>query len=384
MITLTKSLRKALSAYGGRLGMRRLGVALLVVVLTLGAAPALAVDIHVDNGCSLANAIWSAMGRFQRGNAKNCETGSGNNDTIIVSGTLYFSRKLQQLRGNMTIKGVNNASLRTFGGHRGPIFHVSLGNVTIKDLILSNNHNEQNGGGALRQTGGNTILDNVTISDSEASDGGGIAVYRGAVTLRNGTSVQNNTANRGGGVFVGKNGRLNFAQVTSSNSRSIVQGNIAKLAGGGIYAQGRVNIKGNSTTGDPNAVHNNRAPHSAGIYTNATLVLDKASITSNVATDETPDGVRRGYGGGITVVSNQDFPNANVSIRNGSTISQNQAGYGGGFVLHKATLTFSGGVSTLGGNTAAKLGADIFAQHNSRISYGIQSVPAANVYIYNP
>ena len=384
MISITRSLRQALSAYGGRLGMRRLSLGLLILALALGAAPALAVDIHVDNDCSLSNAIWSAMGRFQRGRNKGCETGSGNNDTIIISGTLWNGRKPPQLRGNMTIKGTNDGGIRAFGSHRGPILHVSLGNVTIKDLKLSDNSNNQNGGGALRQTGGNTTLDNVTISDNWAADGGGIAVYRGTVTLRNSTDIASNSANRGAGVFVGKNGRLNIAEITSTNSSaSSIASNTASQAGGGIYAEGRVNIYGNATGSTArNAVRSNSAPDAAGIYTNATLLIDKANVSSNTATATNQDtGELRGYGGGITAVSNDFFPNANVTLRNGASISNNSAGYGGGVVLHMASL--SGSDSIISGNTAAQLGADMFLQHRSPFSFRNMNVPFENIYFYN-
>ena len=140
----------------------------------------------------------------------------------------------------MTIKGnVTNAGIQS--RITGPIFHVSLGNVTIQDLTLQNARNTR-GGGAFRQTGGNTTLDNVTIKLSDAPDGGGAAVYRGTLTLRNGTNITTNTADRGGGVFVGKNGRLEIAEITSSNAASTVVSNTARQVGGGIFAQGRVTI----------------------------------------------------------------------------------------------------------------------------------------------
>ena len=113
--------------------------------------------------------------------------------------------------------------------------------------------------------------------------------------------------------------------------------------------------------------------------------IDKANVASNAATAVNEDtGVLRGYGGGITVVSNSFFPNASATIRHGSSIISNAAGYGGGIVLHNARLIFSGTANTFSSNTAAKLGADIFAQHNSTISYGSTTIPAANVYTYNP
>jgi uncharacterized repeat protein (TIGR01451 family) len=118
------------------------------------------------------------------------------------------------------------------GGFR--VFRINLGEVTIRNLIISNGYTDNYGGGIYNGSSGRLTLLNSTVSGNTAfaSGGGGIANYGGNLVVVNST-VSGNSAYQGGGIW-----SWNFTNstYTTTISNSTVNGNTAGWEGGNIYA----------------------------------------------------------------------------------------------------------------------------------------------------
>lgn len=238
-------------------------------------------------------------------------------------------------------------------------------NVTFGDILVSNNVADVSGGGiycggttSSRLTGGATIVDNVALEN-----GGGVFIDQQATTNaadRCGTvtsvwcRVSGNRAKNGGGIAV-VNG--NYVSDPDQTGTSLICGNQATHAGGGIYAIGGTLVT-NHVEFLGGEISLNSAADGGGVYvTNEVLTATGGNIVSNTASlrgggmclsvdsRATFDGtvnisynVATNLGGGV--VMNEK---AKLDIREG-TFSFNVARMGGGaHLLNGAKLTINGG-----------------------------------------
>lgn len=165
-------------------------------------------------------------------------------------------------------------------------------------------------------------LENLTVFGAldPGLTGGAIRVERG--TLRsNDVTVTGGLARRGGGIAVDAAGRLELVD-------SLVIGNEATSAGGGIWNEGVLTVSSS-------AVVNNRAGDGGGIGSSqhAATWLENVTVAENTATGE---------GGGLWIAGSAEIGS--------TTIGDNDAARGGGIVV--ATGAVGVARSILAGNRA--------------------------------
>jgi predicted outer membrane repeat protein len=227
----------------------------------------------------------------------------------------------------------------------------SVGNLTLEDVIVTNNMAAHDGGG-IHSTG-NIMLLSSTVSGNEVTvvrHGGGVYAA-GTASLINTTVNDNASHGRGGGVF-GEDGstltitnstiRENVAAGEGGGIRgpnitiqvSTISGNTG-ISGGGIRSTGQVTIT-DSTLSD-----NSVSLDGGGAMINGTLNLDRVTVNGNNALNR---------GGGLFVQGN--------AIVTNSTISGNSTGgLGGGIFMDQGTLRNV----TITGNTAGGRGGGVSA-----------------------
>ena len=196
-----------------------------------------------------------------------------------------------------------------------------------------------------------------TIEGNYASNGGGVYLTGKDNNVFNmtGGTIQNNNASNGAGIHIISNGN---GTATATISKGNINGNVATSNGGGIYAQGKLNI--NSTATSAVNIYGNKAANGAGIFFNAfgTLtytIKTGTSIYSNAAT---------GDGGGV-------YLNAGTFTLNGGTIGSsgaNTAANGGGVFANAGTFTYTAG--TIANNKASTHGGGVYSKVNFTLPSG--------------
>ena len=261
-------------------------------------------------------------------------------------------------------------------------------NVTIAYCTLTDNAADTDGGGmlstALSDGSGSSSLPVVThsiISHNRASLGGGIAVinYGGkapfgvlGITLTN-TQFSNNQANdSGGGLFV----QPVYGSATVVVEGGLFSSNNATGSGGGMYLRAladaaipaTIACSINNTTFNGNQIGNTAGNSGAGIggvfstNTSSTVTIANSLITSNIAQSSSS------RGGGIGFQTSPQTANSSASLQftmTNSTLSNNQASFGGGGLLgttfggatpFTSTITSSFTNCTINNNTATGRG----------------------------
>jgi parallel beta-helix repeat protein len=106
---------------------------------------------------------------------------------------------------------------------------MSVGDLTVRNSIISGNVSGGAGGGIHQHWGILTITDS-TISGNVARSGGGIHQYRGDLIVDNST-ISGNSSSVGGGIFLGDSGDM-----TLTLTNSTIVGNYAELpSASGIF-----------------------------------------------------------------------------------------------------------------------------------------------------
>lgn len=274
----------------------------------------------------------------------------GNGGGIDISGVPNDATKTVSIVANIT-GGVLKENEADNGGAISIYVDKSINSnnsasVTINvagsstDVIQSNTATE-NGGGVMLENG-KVIITKGSVSGNSANNGGGIAVTNGDVTIAEGDSrIEKNTAlEKGGGLYV-YNNSTSSSKTISFTGGNILENKSANGLGGGICADGLIDL----TTTNTN-VKNNAAKNGGGIYLSggAVMTFNGGLICNNVA-EGTP------VSGGTTAFQN-DADNAGVG--------------GGVYLASGTTLKFFEGVSKnafgLYGNTASTAADDIFAR----------------------
>jgi predicted outer membrane repeat protein len=291
--------------------------------------------------------------------------------------------------GDFTLSGVTISGAQTSGS--GAAIYNRGGIVSISDCVLTNNIAGEWGGairnGASENDGSELTLQRCTISNNTAADGGGISNHFGAdVELYNSTLSGNTASDQGGAIYSRTTpGSANASTFTVGRS-SVLRNNSAGLGGAISNRYGTLNVQGNSQIYRNNAtdfggaiynhgtanitnatVRDNEAEDSGGgVYNNINGVLD---ITDSVITGNSVT-KNNGVGGGIrsTGSTGSNHSDPKVTITN-SQISNNHAdggsGDGGGIYADAYTILTIKGGSTISNNTAGRDGGGIYADANT-------------------
>ena len=296
----------------------------------------------------------------------------------ITGGTIDSNKTDDDTRGS------GGAIRNNVVGYRetqtGPVVGFVTGDLTVKDVTISNNISQLAGGG-VQNTGtfkssGNTYEGNSSKAggaiynetSSISNIGSGVTVPTGTLTSTNDTFKNNVASQTGGAIYNGTK-----AEVVIEGAS--FQGNQAAQAGGAIYNFGKVTVGEDSSTtfkdnkataGQGGAIYNNanaetivggasfqnnQADQSGGaIYNSGKLTINNASTTSftgNKSINAKGGAIYNGENaeaivGGASFQGNQSlqggaiYNNGKLSVANASTstFKDNTAGTGKGGAIY--------------------------------------------------
>ena len=296
----------------------------------------------------------------------------------ITGGTIDSNKTDDDTRGS------GGAIRNNVVGYRetqtGPVVGFVTGDLTVKDVTISNNISQLAGGG-VQNTGtfkssGNTYEGNSSKAggaiynetSSISNIGSGVTVPTGTLTSTNDTFKNNVASQTGGAIYNGTK-----AEVVIEGAS--FQGNQAAQAGGAIYNFGKVTVGEDSSTtfkdnkataGQGGAIYNNanaqvivggasfqnnQAEQSGGaIYNSGKLTINNASTTSftgNKSINAKGGAIYNGENaeaivGGASFQGNQSlqggaiYNNGKLSVANASTstFKDNTAGTGKGGAIY--------------------------------------------------
>jgi predicted outer membrane repeat protein len=279
-------------------------------------------------------------------------------DSIVSHNKSNHGAGLYMAVGRLDVRNGSVVSENTATGSGGGI--LSSGTLTVTSSTISDNTAYY--GGGIYNWGstwdGKTTVDGSTISGNKAQNrGAGICNYEGTLTVQNGSIISDNTAEEGGGGVWNHGGTL-------AMTGSTVSDNTAEEDGGGIWNEGTLTVTSSTISG------NLAYRYGGGICSDeGTVTVDDSTISDNLSAG--PGGGIRNAGGTLTV-QNSTISDNKVSgtawgggilnyadaVVDGSTISDNWAGGGGGIatfgtltvtdsrILNNTAVYDSGGVST--------------------------------------
>ncbi len=177
--------------------LKRAGlIAAIVVYLMLSSVftPALRLNAAGED-----EALYQAIQAAKRG-------GSG---SITLAADITLSEALPPIVGAVTIDGNGHA---ISGADAFQIFIVDGGELTIRNLTLSQARGETDGGAILLKQGADLIAENVTFFNNHARHGGAISTvdFRGSLRIID-SVFRGNTAGTGGGAILLNGGTMDVS-----------------------------------------------------------------------------------------------------------------------------------------------------------------------------
>lgn len=236
------------------------------------------------------------------------------------------------------------------GGFLNSYFGTLAGNLVVEDgSIVSDNHSDNDGGGINNSA--NVTIEHSTIADNDAAARGGGLMNTSIATLTN-SRVSDNRSVLGGGIFVDGNAsgnavpELRLTDSVLSHNQAGAASTTGIQRGGGIYnLNGRIwatgsRISHNVAFGDGGGIYNLTTNSNIG----TTVTFDDSTLSDNRT-------IGTNFGGG-------GIANLGVAEFDESTISDNDATYGGG-VLNWGRLELDTH-STLSDNNALTDGGGVW------------------------
>lgn len=275
---------------------------------------------------------------------------SGSSVPVYIISDVVLNDTVTAGKGsNISLIGYNGAVISAGSSMSSLIEAESGSRLTITDLTLDS---ELKGRALFVNADAdvsivNTVIRNgrvLSAGDTQVDYSGGGIYNAGNLTGCN-MQVESNMARNGAGIF-------NAASGTVEINDSIISGNTASLAGGGIYNLGNL-VLGEGTSVSANEAR--RATESVtngaggGIYNGGKLTIcEKSAITDNNAGK---------YGGGIYTVADVVMDGGNIDsniVRTEATINiprtpERRANCGGGVYIESGCFTMNDG--TISGNT---------------------------------
>ena len=218
----------------------------------------------------------------------------------------------------------------SFSSARGGAVYIGGGTLTVISSLLSGNiaQGGSSRGGGIAATARTINVIDSTIENNQAlgmasSSGGGISAtydapgFRGVELTLTGSIISGNTADPAGGGVAVNGGLINGGTIVGNRT---VGGGISNIGGGGIYSNGGLTVR-NST------IHGNSSSNTGGgIKTSSGVTVETSTVSGN--TSNTDGGGIYSRGGGIVLLN--------------STVSGNEArGEGGGLNAPYIALTHS-------------------------------------------
>jgi predicted outer membrane repeat protein len=217
-------------------------------------------------------------------------------------------------------------------------FTSSSGLTTLKNSVIQNNLADR---GAGIYTAGNLHLEDVIIKGNTALENGGGIYSESDLTVRK-SSIESNAALLGGGIYT-----TGTALAVSLDSDTIITGNTATDAGGGVVLCGDCNL-------DNGTISENEADIGGGLYLDWTTAPGAASHT--VSGCMIKENIAQSAGGGMFINGSVDLQGTTVD---NNSVTNTLTGEGGGIYQDSGALVLSGG-SVIQRNSAA-FGAGLYA-----------------------
>jgi hypothetical protein len=269
--------------------------------------------------------------------------------------------------GNLTIVNTSGGAVFVDGNHHDRVFDinpavtktvftVTLQGFTVENGIASPGDGAGGSGGGIRDQGqANLTLTNMVVTNNRASaDGGGVAMENAVstpwmLTINHSTISNNHAGDAGGGIDTDGFGSIVVKQGTQiTGNTSVNQGAgiwLDAIAAGQVLQSANLNVNGT-------LVSNNKALATAnfgggiGNAGNSTVTITNSTVQDNFS---------GGVGGGFADENNQ----GNLIVRNCLFLDNVAAGNGGGIQEGGASTTI---ISTeVKGNSSGGVGGGILA-----------------------
>lgn len=278
------------------------------------------------------------------------DSSSGGGGIYLASGYIYIE--------------TGNINYNACAAHGGGLYQAD-GTVVITAVSINSNTAAGNGGG-IYQSGGKITMNGGSVNSNTASGNGG-GLYTLSKFNMTGGTIYLNKATNGGGAGIGSGGTLSLTgdsviglkTTTTGTPTPTSYGNYATGKGGGVYAEGTLNLGYNhsslttDTDYDGGLFYNYAQGDGGGLYSNdASCYLVRGNISYNASTSN---------GGGI-YIEGTPFTVTNMKINHNLATK-----YGGGLYTNSGTTTLSIASSEINYNTASKQGGGIY-NDNSKIT----------------
>ncbi len=328
---------------------QQIWVIIVIAVVTLlagSATPALA------SVCTLADHIRSANTNTAVGF---CPAGTSH-DIITIGEDITLTEPLPPITDTITIEGGGH---RISGGGEFRIFEVNGGNLTIKNLTLTEGRAEH--GGAVRmQAGKLAIYDSSFIGNRTEKSAGAIYASGGTLDIRNSRFEDNCAQLASYTLREGVNSEQRSIDadgcVLISYTRSEIDVALQTNVDGGAIQL----LNGAQATIERSTFTDNKATYGGAISTSSvddSLVIMGSSFVGNRASDSGGAVGAAWTGGGTTSISNSSFVQNSAKDSGGAIDARRNT-------LDIANSTFSGNVSDYeGGALHVAVGADVTVTH---------------------
>ncbi len=232
------------------------------------------------------------------------------------------------------------------GFNGGGISNQSIGNVVVAHSVVSGNSTRDGGGAIYNHSGALTLTDSTLHGNSTDVYGGAIQNHSGMLTVVNSTLTEN-SARSGGAIFNRRSGTLTVMNST-------VAENSVSGSGGGIYNDSSATLVAVNLS-----VHGNSADNGGGIFSRGSATLDysvvdgnsarllgggihNASLDTFIVNHSTFSGNSADIGGGL-----YNSPSSTLTVIS-STVGGNSAETsGGGIYSSQGTLTITNSIVAL-------------------------------------
>ncbi|UTC55010.1 right-handed parallel beta-helix repeat-containing protein [Treponema sp. OMZ 906] len=329
-------------------------------------------EIKATNVGTLPNANWGKIiidkNLTIRGkNGKDTDILNANTDGTGKTHRIFEVQSGATLiLSGLTLKGGRASA----GASGGGIFVQSSGRAELSNCTIEGCN--ANKGGAIGSQGGIVTITGCTLTGNSATDGGAVYVTAGGTfTMHSGTISRNTVQStapkaRGGGVFVSVGATFTMKGGTISDNTATTKGTSvgSKAMGGGVCVSGsgsKFIMEGNSPKITDNEVK--KAGSGTDLLTigGGVCVCDGAIFemkAGSIENNKALEGDQRYFGhtgGGVCVGDSVDGGTSDATFTmKGGTISDNEAGYGGGVaVTNNSSFKMSGDDSKISGNKAS-------------------------------
>lgn len=298
------------------------------------------VDAHIPPGCTLTDAVVSANNDVSVGG---CVSGLGD-DVILfdpaLSGSTITPGVQLDIASNMTIDG--DSAITVSGGGSQRVFRVLPGtDVILAGLIIRDGSREgpYESGSAIYNSGNLTVLDSL-IKDNTANSRGAVLNENGNLTIRD--SILSGNVSAYGGAVYSNNTAAIYASVLSGNTGggggaiqntgtlaledSVIRDNSANVGGGIDNLGGTLTVSNSLISGNLAADAGGGIINRSDFVSHGELTIENSTLSQN--SQASPTG---GWGGGAIRTDDYAVTVARNCTIVGNSASTGSTSAGGGF-----------------------------------------------------